>query len=118
MRRAHPFARAIWIGSLALAIGGCATLSGERIVYVDVGGDNRCLVTIGARGYALPDEVAVLARRLRGLAGPRSSALMSPRPALTSPGCWDEAMALVRAAGFRRIGFFSEEPEPGAERIG
>ena len=101
-----------------IALCGCATLSGERIVYVDVGGDNACIVTIGERAYSLPDGSAGLAQRLRALSGPRASALMSPRPALTSPGCWDEAMALVRAAGFRRIGFFSEEPEPSAERVG
>jgi len=118
MRRAPPLARALLIGGLALASGGCATLSGERIVYVEVGGDNVCVVTIAARAFALPGEEAGLARRLRGLAGPQASALMSPRPALTSPGCWDEAVALVQAAGFRRIGFFSEEPEAATERIG
>jgi len=101
------------LAPIALALASCATLSGDRIIYVEVGGDNSCVVTIAERTYPLPAQTRTLSTRLRGLAGLRASALMSPRPALTRPGCWDEAMALVRAAGFRRIGFFSEEPEPG-----
>ncbi len=102
----------------AFAIASCATLSGERIVYVEVGGDNACIVTIGRAAHPLPAQRETLGRRLRSAARGGASALMSPQPALTSPGCWDDVVAMVQAAGFRRIGFFSEEPESGAERVG
>lgn len=116
-RSSAALAPALAVAS-ALALASCATLSAERVVYVEVDGDNSCLVTIDGRAHALPAETAALARRLRILAGPRASALMSLRPALTRPGCWDEAVAMVRAAGFPRIGFFGEEPERGAGPVG
>jgi hypothetical protein len=90
---------------------------GDGLVYVEVSGDNACLVDAAGRQFALPGQSAKLAARLGRLAQRSDSALMSRPPALTRPGCWDEAVALVQAAGFRRIGFFTDEP-PDDERVG
>lgn len=95
----------------------CATMAGGDLVYIDVHGDDSCLVEAAGQRFALPEEVEALAARLRMLARRSDSALMSPPPALTRPGCWDEAVALVQAAGFRRIGYFSDEPLED-ERVG
>ena len=65
------------------------------------------------RRFALPGAEAGLATHLRRLAAQAGGALMGPRPARTSPGCWDAAMALARAAGFDRVGYMSEEPDDG-----
>jgi hypothetical protein len=94
--------------ALLASLPACATLAGGDIVWIEVAGDNACRIEASGQSFALPAEEPALAAHLRRLARAGDSALMSPRPALTSPGCWDSAMALVRAAGFRRIGYFSE----------
>lgn len=86
-------------------------MSGNRVVWVGVDGDNDCRIDAAGRTFALPADEARLAERLRRLARRSRSALIGPPPARTSPGCWDSAVALVRAAGFERIGFFSNDPE-------
>ena len=98
---------------LALAPG-CATLPEGGLVWIGVDGDNDCRIDAAGEPFALPADAARLAERLRRLARRTSSALIGPPPARTSPGCWDAAVALVRAAGFTRIGFFSNEPADDA----
>jgi hypothetical protein len=95
------------------ALPGCATVARENLVYIDVGGDNDCVVEAGGRRFALPGGEAGLAAHLHALAAQAGGALMGPRPARTSPGCWDAAIALALHAGFARIGYFSESPAPG-----
>ena len=95
---------------LTAALPACATVGGGGIAFVNVGGDNACRIETAGREYVLPEEQALLAERLRRIARRSPSALMSPRPTLARPGCWDEAVAMVQAAGFRRIGFYSEDP--------
>jgi len=92
----------------------CATVGGNRVVWVGVDGDNDCRIDAAGEPFALPADEARLAERLRRLARGSRSALIGPPPARTSPGCWDAAVALVRAAGFARIGFFSNEPSDDA----
>ena len=96
---------------LLAALAGCATVPADDLVWIEVAGDNRCAVEAAGRSYALPDDSASLGEALRRLARRSGGALMSPRPVRASPGCWDEAMALVRAANFRRFGYFSTLPE-------
>ena len=95
----------------------CATVPGDGLVYVEVSGDNACLVEAAGRRFVLPGQAQALAARLARLAQRSDSALMSRPPALARPGCWDQAVVLVQAAGFRRIGFFTDEP-PEDERVG
>ena len=85
-------------------------MSGGGIALINVGGDNDCRIEAAGRHYALPADETALAERLRALARRSPSALMSRPPALARPGCWDEAVAMVQAAGFHRIGFYSEDP--------
>ena len=90
------------------ALAGCAT---PGLPYIAVGGDNSCIVEAAGARFSLPEEAPALAARLRRLARRSQTALMSERPALARPGCWDEAVAAVQAAGFARIGFYSDEPD-------
>jgi hypothetical protein len=99
------------------ALSGCATLPGGGAVWIGVDGDNDCRIDADGRAFALPADEARLADRLRRLARRSPSALIGPPPARTSPGCWDQAVAMVRAAGFARIGFFSND-EPEDARVG
>ena len=94
-----------------LPVAACATPS---LPYIAVAGDNTCIVEAAGVRFSLPRQAPALAERLRRLARRADAALMSERPALARPGCWDEAVALVRAAGFARIGYFSEDPDPSA----
>lgn len=105
--------RATLIAALALAaLCGCATVAGSGgPVWIGVDGDNDCRIDADGRAFALPAEEAGLAERLRRLARRSPSALIGPPPARTSPGCWDQAVAMVQAAGFARIGFFRNEPD-------
>ena len=96
---------------LPVLVAACATPS---LPFIAVTGDNSCIVEAAGIRFDLPGEAAALAARLRALARRSQTALMSERPALARPGCWDEAVAAVQAAGFRRIGFFTDEPDPAA----
>lgn len=87
----------------------CATPS---LPYIAVTGDNSCIVDAAGARFSLPNQAPALAAHLRRLARRSQTALMSERPALARPGCWDEAVAAVRAAGFSRIGFFTDDPAP------
>ena len=101
---------------LLAPLAACATT--PALPYVAVAGDNTCIVTVAGASYALPDQAPALAARLAGLARRSHSALIGPRPALARPGCWDEAVAAVQAAGFRRIGYFADDPAPPGAREG
>ncbi len=107
------------IAALALAaLCGCATVAGTGgPVWIGVDGDNDCRIDADGRAFALPADEARLAERLRRLARRSRSAMIGPPPARTSPGCWDQAVDMVRAAGFARIGFFRNE-EPDDARTG
>jgi hypothetical protein len=106
------------VGLLLIAASpACTTVSGNGIAFINVSGDNECLIEAAGREYAVPAEQAQLAERLRRLAGRSPTALMGARPALARPGCWDEVVAMVQAAGFRRIGFYSEDPRDDGRTI-
>ena len=111
LRPPPPARRAAFF--LLAALSGCATVGRDNLVYIDVGGDNDCLVEAGGRRFALPGGEARLEAHLRRLAAHAGGALMGPRPQRTSPGCWDAAIALALHAGFARIGYFSEAPPRG-----
>lgn len=98
-----------------LALAACATtaLDDDRIVFLDIDGDNTCIVTLDERAFALPDAATALARQLQRDARRGASAVIGPRPSRARPGCWDEAVAAVNAARFRRIGFLTDEPDGG-----
>lgn len=98
---------------LGLALASCATTGRDALVFIDVGGDNACLVEVDGRSYALPGGEAGLAAHLERLAGRGGGALMGPRPARTTAGCWDAAMALALDAGFARIGYLLDGPPGG-----
>lgn len=102
---------------LLAGLSACATPGRGDLVFIDVDGDNSCFVEAGGRRFALPGGEAGLAAHLHALAAQAGGALMGPRPARTSPGCWDAAIALALRAGFTRIGYFSETP-PSAEVVG
>ena len=87
----------------------CAT---PTLAYIAVTGDNACIVEAAGARFALPGQAPAFPAHLRRLARRSDTALMSERPALARPGCWDEAVAAVQAAGFRRIGYFTDDPEP------
>lgn len=109
LKPARRIALLAWLMPATLA--GCATGAGDGggPVWIGVDGDNDCRVDADGEPFALPADEARLAQRLRRLARRGGSAIIGPPPALTSPGCWDQAVAMVRAAGFERIGFFSNE---------
>jgi predicted small secreted protein len=117
--RGPPACLIVLLAAPALsALPGCATVAGAgEAVWIGVDGDNDCRIDADGRAFALPADEARLAERLRRLARRSPSALIGPPPARTSPGCWDRAVDMVRAAGFARIGFFSNE-EPDDERTG
>lgn len=112
-----PARRAAALLLLLAALSGCATVARTDLVYIDVGGDNACVVEAGGRRFVLPSGESGLAAHLHALAAHAGGALMGPRPARASPGCWDAAIGLALRAGFPRIGYFSEIPPP-AEVVG
>lgn len=100
-------AAALWLAALP----GCAGTT--DLVGIEIGGDNACLVDVDGQRFSLPADGARLAARLRRAAGRAEGALLSPRSPVTRPGCWDSVMALTQAAGFARVGYFSESPAEG-----
>lgn len=107
-RTSLPFATVVVIALLPA----CATLGRDDLVWIDVGGDNNCVIDVEGRRFVLPGSETGLAAHLGRLADRTGGAVMGPRPARTSPGCWDAAMALARDAGFARLGYVSDAPRP------
>ncbi|PWG02900.1 hypothetical protein [Sphingosinicella humi] len=88
----------------------CASLTRDDAVFIDVGGDNSCVIEVEGRRFALPSAEARLEAHLRRLAARTAGVVIGPRPARARPGCWDRAVALALRAGFARIGYLSDAP--------
>jgi hypothetical protein len=99
---------------LPLAIlSACASLTREDLVFIDVGGDNSCLIEVEGRRFALPGAEDALASHMSDLAARVGGALMGPKPERTTAGCWETAMTLAVEAGFARIGYLTDAPPYG-----
>ncbi len=117
-RSASPAGRRLfWILLPPALLAACTTLTRNDAVFIEVRGDNSCLVDVEGRGFALPAAEAGLAAHLGRLAARTAGVVIGPRPARARPGCWDRAVALALRAGFRRIGYVSDGP-PAAGEIG
>ena len=97
---------------LAALLHGCATTRSAPLVWIGVDGDDSCIAEVNGRHFSLPADSASLGAYLKQTARSAGGAVMGERPARTSAGCWDEVMALARAARFKRLGYISEGDEP------
>jgi hypothetical protein len=95
---------------LLAILGGCATAPREpALAYLSLAGSGPCTVDIDNRRYVLPGDRAALDRRMKRLAARTEGAIVAGEEAL-SFACWRETMAIVRRAGFPKLGLVTDAP--------
>lgn len=108
--------RSALLPAATLALAGCATATEKSasLVYVGLAGAGPCSVALDGRRYQLPQDAAALARQAKQLAARSDGAIVGGEEGL-SFACWRESMAIIRQAGFPRLGLVAEAPAPPAE---
>ena len=102
------------IAALAI-LGGCATVAREPLVYVVLAGSGPCTVDLNEKRFTLPAEAEPLGRALTRVAKNAEGALIDSGEEPLSFACYREGMALVRKAGFARLGLITAAPPDPAK---
>ena len=105
--------RAAALGWPLLLLPACASGSQDDLVWIEVSGDQTCLVQAEGALFTLPGQEMVLKAHLQRLAQQAGGALVGAEPDRTSLACWAAATLATRNVGFRRVGLLAfPEPPP------
>ncbi len=93
----------------------CATTPRDPLVYLVLAGSGPCTVDVNEQRFTLPGDAAPLAQRMKRLARGAEGALVDEGEAPLSYVCYRATMAIVRKAGFARLGLVTAAPPDPAE---
>jgi hypothetical protein len=102
------------LAALAALIG-CVTTPREPLTYLVLAGSGPCTVDVDEQRFTLPADGAPLAARLRQTAKRVEGALVDAGEEPLSFACYREAMALIKKAGFPRLGLVTAAPPDPAQ---